>query len=101
MSRVLLDPGYGTLPRLLELMSAAAVDAVLVSHEHPDHCSDLNPLLRARHLGGNTPAAPLPVYAPHGALEAVLSLDRPGLLDAALDLREFAPGQSGGSDRGA
>jgi ribonuclease BN (tRNA processing enzyme) len=89
--RVLVDPGYATLPRLLEHCGASAVDAVLVSHGHPDHCADLNPLLRARALAGE-PAPALPVFAPPGALRAVLALDRPGMLDDALALREFDPG---------
>lgn len=71
--RLLVDPGYGTVPRLLELLPAAAVDAVLVTHGHPDHCLDLNPLLRARVLPGGAPA--LPVHAPAGALDLVLALD--------------------------
>jgi len=71
---VLIDPGYATLPRLLELTAAEDIDAVLVTHGHPDHCADLNPLLRARSLGDARPAA-LPVYAPPGALDAVLRLD--------------------------
>lgn len=91
--RVLIDPGYATLPRLLEYCDAATVDAVLVSHGHPDHCADLNPLLRARALAGR-PAPRLPVHAPPGALSAVLALDRPGMLDDAYELREFAPGSA-------
>jgi ribonuclease BN (tRNA processing enzyme) len=88
---VLVDPGYATFPRLLEHCAADAVDAVLVSHGHPDHCADLNPLLRAR-AWAERPAPPLPLYAPPGALDAVLALDRPGTLDGAFELREFGPG---------
>jgi ribonuclease BN (tRNA processing enzyme) len=91
--RILIDPGYATLPRLLEFCEASSVDAILVSHGHPDHCADLNPLLRARALA-DRPAPRLPVYAPPGALDQVLALDRPGMLDDALELREFVPGAS-------
>jgi ribonuclease BN (tRNA processing enzyme) len=89
--RLLLDAGYATLPRLLHLISAAELDAVYISHGHPDHCADLNPLLRARALGGD-PLPPLPVYAPPGALDAVLALDRPGMLAGAYAVTEFRPG---------
>jgi len=90
--RLLLDVGYATLPRLLEIVEAAAIDAVYITHGHPDHCADLNPLLRARSLGSTAP--PLPVYAPPHALDAVLALDRPGLLDAAVTVHDFSPGDS-------
>src|SRR5215475_8800681 len=79
--RLLLDPGYAVLPRLLELVDADQIDAVFVSHRHPDHCADLNPLLRARTLRDTPPAAPLAVYALPGAVDAVLALDRPGMFD--------------------
>jgi ribonuclease BN (tRNA processing enzyme) len=91
--RLVLDIGYATLPRLLSLLTAEEVDAVLVSHGHPDHCADLNPLLRARALGPR-PEPPLPVYALPGALGPVLALDRPGLLDHAYQLNEFAAGST-------
>ncbi|MEV0829112.1 MBL fold metallo-hydrolase [Nonomuraea rubra] len=90
--RVLIDPGYATLPRLLALMGAADVDAVLVTHGHPDHCSDLNPLLRARALADD-PAPPLPVHAPPGALDAVMALDKPRMLAAALTIHDLRPGR--------
>lgn len=89
--RLLVDPGYAIVPRLLELIEPEQVDAVFISHGHPDHCADLNPLLRARALRDD-PAPPLPVYAPTDSLRAVLALDRPGMLDPAYSLRYFAPG---------
>ncbi len=79
------------MPRLLERVAADQVDAVFISHGHPDHCADLNPLLRARALG-EVPSAPLPVYALPGALDAVLALDRPGMLEDAYVLHEISAG---------
>jgi ribonuclease BN (tRNA processing enzyme) len=91
--RLLLDLGYATVPRLLELLPAEQADAVFISHRHPDHCADLNPLLRARALRDD-PAPALPVYALPGALDAVLALDRPGMLEDAYALHEFSAGAS-------
>lgn len=72
--RMLIDPGYGVMGELLRICDPGDVDAVLVSHGHPDHCADLNPLLRARVLGPRT-CPSLPVLAPAGSLDAVLALD--------------------------
>ncbi|MET8046515.1 MBL fold metallo-hydrolase [Streptosporangium sp. NPDC005286] len=91
--RLLVDPGYATVPRLLERITADQVDAVFISHGHPDHCADLNPLLRARALRDDPPA-PLPVYSLPGALDAVLALDRPGMLTDVYVLHEFTAGDS-------
>ena len=49
--RVVLDLGYGTLPRLLAQLgsvSAEGLDAAVVTHDHPDHLVDLHGLFRAR-----------------------------------------------------
>ncbi len=89
--RVLMDPGYATLPQLLRHHAAGEVDAVLVSHGHPDHCADLNPLLRARALA-DPAAPPLPVYSLPGALDAVLALDG-RMLDGSYSWQTFEVGK--------
>ncbi len=91
--RLLVDPGYAIVPRLLEIVPAGAIDAVLVSHGHPDHVADLNPLLRAR-LMGDVEAPRLPAYALPDALAPVLALDQITALKGACDLRVFDAGDS-------
>jgi ribonuclease BN (tRNA processing enzyme) len=88
---LLMDVGYATLPRLLGILGADSVHAVVITHGHPDHCADLNPLLRARALN-DVPAPRLPVHALPGALDAVLALDRPAMLSEAYALHEFTAG---------
>jgi ribonuclease BN (tRNA processing enzyme) len=90
--RLLIDPGYAVLPRLLAYCPVQRLDAIVISHGHPDHCADLNPLLRAR-AWGDAPAPRLPVFAPARSLDAVLALDRPGMLDAGYIWNTLTPGQ--------
>ena len=89
--RLLVDPGYAVAPRLFEIVLPEAIDAVLVSHGHPDHVADLNPLLRAR-LMRDDDASRLPVYALPDALGPVLGLDQISALKGACDVREFDAG---------
>ena len=91
--RLLVDPGYATLPRLLEIVSAQMIDAVLVSHGHPDHVADLNPLLRARAMRDDPPGR-LPAYALPDALRPVLTLDQVVALEGACDVNEFEAGDA-------
>src|SRR4029077_4994005 len=63
----------------------------LISHGHPDHCADLNPLLRARVLG-ESGLPPLPLYAPAGALDKVLALDGPQMYAGAWSAHEVGAG---------
>jgi ribonuclease BN (tRNA processing enzyme) len=75
--RVALDLGYGTLPRLLTVLgstTAAGLDAVVVTHDHPDHVVDLHGLFRARLYDGQQ--LPLiSLYAPEAALDRVAGLE--------------------------
>ena len=76
--RVVLDLGYGTLPRLLELVRspvADGVDAVVVTHDHPDHVVDLHGLFRARWFGARG-APRIPLFAPTGVVSFLEALER-------------------------
>lgn len=75
--RVIVDLGYGTLPRLLTLLESPVgdgIDAVVISHRHPDHMIDLHGLFRARWFGSRAATA-VPLYAPAGVLELVAALE--------------------------
>jgi ribonuclease BN (tRNA processing enzyme) len=87
---IVIDPGYGVAMALTP-DGAPRFDAVLVSHGHPDHCADLNPLLRAR-AWAEVALPPLPVFAPAGALDAVLALDRPEVVAGSHVIHELEPG---------
>jgi ribonuclease BN (tRNA processing enzyme) len=79
-ARIVLDLGYGTLPRLLALLGSSAadgVDAVVVTHAHPDHMVDLHGLLRARWFGRRG-AAPIPLHAPEPVLARLTDLEDDG-----------------------
>lgn len=78
--RLLLDPGYGVATAMSEHLEPGDIGAVFVSHGHPDHCADLHPILRGRVLQG---APLLPVYAPAGEIDGVVSWDGLGELDGA------------------
>jgi ribonuclease BN (tRNA processing enzyme) len=75
--RVALDLGYGTLPRLLALLGSATavgLDAVIVTHDHPDHVVDLHGLFRARLYDGRQEAR-IPLYSPEAVLERIVGLE--------------------------
>jgi ribonuclease BN (tRNA processing enzyme) len=64
---VLLDAGPGTFANLQRSVDPASIDAVILSHHHADHWSDLNPLATHAHFAlGRTD---VPVYAPAGLAE--------------------------------
>jgi ribonuclease BN (tRNA processing enzyme) len=70
--RVVLDLGAGTLSRLLEVCPLRNVNAILLSHLHSDHMSDMLVLryaLQQLHKKGVPVPTPLHVVAP-GAPEA-------------------------------
>ncbi|UGQ09603.1 MBL fold metallo-hydrolase [Yinghuangia sp. ASG 101] len=64
--RVLLDLGNGALGTLQDHADLGAIDAVVLSHLHADHCLDLCGyyVYRNYHPEGRLPR--LPVWGPHG-----------------------------------
>ncbi|MCN9242417.1 MBL fold metallo-hydrolase [Streptomyces sp. RY43-2] len=69
-----MDLGYATLPRLLGRCTEAEVDAVVITHEHPDHCADLSALCRALLFGGGRDGR-VPLYCPPGVLGRVQAME--------------------------
>jgi ribonuclease BN (tRNA processing enzyme) len=67
--RVLLDLGSGALGALQRHADPLAIDAVFLSHLHPDHCADLcgYHVLRKYHPDGPRPR--LAVHGPQGTAE--------------------------------
>jgi ribonuclease BN (tRNA processing enzyme) len=59
-----LDAGPGTFANLQLVTDPAAVDAVVLSHEHPDHWTDVDAF--AVWLGQREPRRRVAVYAPPG-----------------------------------
>jgi ribonuclease BN (tRNA processing enzyme) len=92
--RIVLDLGSGALGPLQRHLDLADLDAVVVSHLHPDHCVDICGLYVARkYRPGGPVEGLLPVYAPSGAAERFAlmyhGLDR-GDMTGEFDFRALA-----------
>ena len=87
--RIALDLGYGTCSRLLARLGSAhadGLDAIVVTHDHPDHVVDLHAVFRAR-LYDHAPRQPIALFAPEPVVERIASLEDG---DRALTERVFA-----------
>ena len=99
--RIVLDLGNGTLSPLLRLTDPFAIDAVLFSHLHPDHCADFSPLAVYRKYHPRPPYDPtrckLPVYGPTNAANRFAAAyapdDEPEDLTDVFDFRTYGAGQ--------
>jgi ribonuclease BN (tRNA processing enzyme) len=72
--RVVLDLGYAALPRLLEHRPRGEVDAVVVTHQHPDHCVDVSALARVRYYEAPD-APPIPLHCAPGVVDVLRALE--------------------------
>jgi ribonuclease BN (tRNA processing enzyme) len=68
-TKVLFDCGNGVVANLACVADPLAIDAVFITHEHPDHFLDLYALQALLRYAPGGPAAPLPLWAPPGLLE--------------------------------
>lgn len=66
---LLLDLGSGALGPLHRYVDPMALDAVLLSHLHPDHCLDLSGLHVLRRHGPTPATSELAVWGPPGVAE--------------------------------
>ncbi len=86
--RLVIDLGFGAASRLLAVCPAGSVDAVVITHEHPDHCVDLNALLRARFDMRPRPGR-IPLCCPSGVLMRLSAIEPSPRLTEVFAIRGF------------
>jgi ribonuclease BN (tRNA processing enzyme) len=90
---ILLDLGQGSFPRLASLLDPGTLDAVVVSHLHPDHFVDLVALRHFLRWGPSRPRR-VRVLGPAGLADRLDALHaEPGFCAAALDVEALEPGR--------
>ena len=86
---VVLDLGSGTLNRLCALMAPQDLDAVVISHLHPDHCADLMSL-RVYMLWGPGAGGRLRLMGPPGLRERLTAFSGSEGWDDAFSFEELS-----------
>ncbi len=93
-SSLVLDLGQGTFAGLAGLLDPGTLDAVVISHLHPDHFIDLVGL--RHYLRWEQPRRRVRVLAPAGLDQRLDALhDEPGFAAAALDIEPIDDGTIG------
>jgi ribonuclease BN (tRNA processing enzyme) len=93
-STILLDLGQGAFPRLAAQVEPSSVDAVFVSHLHPDHFIDLIALRHYLRWQFHPPRR-VRVIAPKGIDSRLDALhDEPGFAAASLDVEPLHVGDA-------
>jgi ribonuclease BN (tRNA processing enzyme) len=89
-----MDAGTGTFMELAQRVDPGAVDAVVISHTHVDHCSDIFGLYGYLAFGPSGDV-PVKVFVPEGAAEHLAAFARASdehIFNMVLDIEEVAPG---------
>jgi ribonuclease BN (tRNA processing enzyme) len=90
-----LDLGTGTMANLQRHVDLFDVDALVISHSHPDHLVDLFPYFYARHFSPERPTG-TPLYCPPLVLDrarALIGEDTWGAVAESFALTEIRPGK--------
>jgi ribonuclease BN (tRNA processing enzyme) len=92
---LVLDFGTGALANLQRFVDLPEIHAMVISHEHPDHCLDLYPLWLALFFHPERLPA-IPLVAPPGVFDRVARLhrgeDEVRDMRERFDVREVEPG---------
>jgi ribonuclease BN (tRNA processing enzyme) len=92
--RVWVDAGSGTLVELLRHSTLTELDAIWISHLHPDHCADL-PMAWHTLAYGPRRDRPLPLLAPSTVASTITGmLDEGAGLSMVFDVVELADGMT-------
>ncbi|GLZ31157.1 MBL fold metallo-hydrolase [Lentzea sp. NBRC 105346] len=87
--RLVVDFGNGVFARYQQLHGPFTMDALLLSHLHPDHCIDVTALYVARRYHPEPPGDRLPLYAPAEAPSRFAAAYAPNELERdTLDLSD-------------
>lgn len=97
--RIVLDLGNGALGQLQRHVDLDAVDAVLLSHLHGDHCLDLCAYAVARRYFLDHPPR-LPVFGPAGTSGRLAAAYDPFSRDDLRDVFAFTRIEAGGRELG-
>ncbi|MFJ9783737.1 MBL fold metallo-hydrolase [Amycolatopsis sp. NPDC101161] len=91
--RVVLDLGYGAASRLF---GHGLPDAVVVTHEHPDHCADVSALGRASYYGDGPR---LPLFCTPGTVARLAAMEPRPHPTEVFEVRDLASAASVGPFR--
>jgi ribonuclease BN (tRNA processing enzyme) len=68
-TRVLFDCGNGVLANLASVMNPLELDAVFITHAHPDHFADIYSLQALIRYAPSGPAPQMPLFVPSGLFD--------------------------------
>ncbi|GGT57508.1 MULTISPECIES: MBL fold metallo-hydrolase [Actinomadura] len=92
---MLLDIGNGAVGSLQRFHGLLDIDAICISHLHPDHCLDLTVYWIARTYCPDGPAPRIPVYGPRDTADHMIKayeLEPNPEMTATFDFRPLEPG---------